>query len=64
MKFKMKRITILIIYTISVTLTFGARKSNDNVPESIVIDSADATCTATNQDNILEKNNILFKTMK
>jgi hypothetical protein len=64
MKFKMKRITILIIYTISVTLTFGAAKSNDNVPESIVIDRADATRTATNLDNILEKNNILFKTMK
>jgi hypothetical protein len=58
MKFKMKRITILIIYTISVTLTFGAGKSNDNVSESIVIASADATRTPTNQDNLLEKNNI------
>jgi hypothetical protein len=58
MKFKMKRITILVIYTISVTLTFGAGKSDDKVSESILIDSADATRTATNQDSILEQNNI------
>ena len=58
MKFKMKRITILIIYTISVTLTFGAGKSNDKASESIVTASADATRTASNQDSILEKNNI------
>ena len=36
MKIKMKGITILIIYTISVTLTFGAGKSNDKMSESIV----------------------------
>ena len=53
----MKRITILVIYTISVTLTFGAGKSNDKISEIIVIASADVR-TATNQDNILEKNNI------
>ena len=56
MKFKMKRITILIIYAISVTLTFG--KPNDTASASIVTESADATRTATNQDSILEKNNI------
>jgi hypothetical protein len=65
MKFKMKRITILIIYTLSVTLTFGAGKSNDKMSESIVINSADATRTAANHDNILEKITLpLRSTMK
>ena len=55
MKFKMKRITILIFFALGVMLAFGKGKENDNVSKSIVLDGANAKFNSTNPAIILNQ---------